>query len=120
MKDSVVRFITEQEVALTQREADNFRLVPPGTYSHRTFAYGFARVGITNGLVAYMIWNDGVCREVHWSNLTCQLDPQPHYSGPRAARRAAGAAGAAGDGKPRKEKKTPEQRIEELLADLID
>ena len=83
MKDSVVKFARDQGLHLTQRDADNYRPVPPGTYSHRTFHWGYSRTGITDGVHAHMIWSDGVCREVQLCNMTVQLDNPGTYMGPR-------------------------------------
>lgn len=73
MKDSVTKFCLLNEVHLPFKTAEDFRMLPDGTYTHRTLPFGSARLGITNGLVAFVLFNTGL-QYVQFSNLNIVLD----------------------------------------------
>lgn len=77
MKDAVAKFIKNQGLQLPALRADEFRLLEPGVYSHNTLPFGTSRDGITDGLTAFIVWPDGITREVHCTNLTVVLDAKP-------------------------------------------
>ena len=50
----VIKFLKDNDFRLPNKDLPNWRLVPEGTYTHKTLPYGAMRVGITNGIIAYM------------------------------------------------------------------
>ncbi len=94
MKDNinpVTAWLLAHSVTLSVRRALDFRLLPPGTYTHRTFAFGASRSGITDGVHTILaVTNaDGVGTrtvEVMHANLDVRLDAPPAPYRPRKQR----------------------------------
>lgn len=121
--DSVNAFVLRHAVQLSARRALDYRVLPPGTYSHRTGLFPSCREGITDGVHA-LLWTGERVIEVAHSNLLVDLDPveQPAASdtsvkvvSPTYAYRIARTALAdtryvAQRGKPRREKQTRHER----------
>ena len=80
MKEFVLAFCTRYSVTLPHFDADNYRPVEPGTYNHRTLAYGDMREGITNGVICHMYSHikERVV-EVHLDNMDFAPESQATY-----------------------------------------
>lgn len=76
MTDSVANFCIKHRVILPHAKADDFRLIQPGTITHRTLPYGSGRSGITNGVVAHVAFSSG-CKHVELRNLHIVWDKKP-------------------------------------------
>lgn len=80
MKDKVVEFIKHHSIQLDKREAENFRPLDAGTYTHKTYGWT-GRRGITNGLIVHLLLFTGEVKEVQLSNLDIKLDVKHIYKG---------------------------------------
>lgn len=76
MKDSIVAFCHQHCLRLPERDVDDWRPLPGGTYTHRSLPYGPMRDGITNGVVCFMATGDTLVY-VHLLNMDVILDPKP-------------------------------------------
>lgn len=83
MTDYVTQFILRHAVQLPNRMAYQFRPLQqperPGTFSHSTLPYGSSREGITNGVVAYVLFTVAGCecvKHVSLANLEFDTDKQ--------------------------------------------
>lgn len=86
MKNEVVSFCRTHNLRLPVRDIEDYRLVPPGVYTHKQLPYGPLLDGITNGVIAFMVRQGETpdqpssIVEVHLDNLNVILDPVPGRS----------------------------------------
>lgn len=71
---SVTSWLIHHNAQLCARRPDDFRLVQPGVYCHRTLPYGPSRSGITNGDVVLLATADHGVVECRYENLDIKLD----------------------------------------------
>lgn len=74
-------FVTHYNLQLKPSEADDYTLLPPGTYTHKTLPYGPIRLGIRRGDVAYVATEGHGVVEVHLSNMSFHPDSATPYRG---------------------------------------
>ncbi len=83
LNTGVARFMKEHDLRIDPRRAHDFRPVDIGTYTHKNLPLGHARDGITDGIHAYMLWSDGIMREVMLENLNFRPDSKAGIAQPK-------------------------------------
>lgn len=89
MNDHVISFLAAHNLQLVVKDVANWRPVPLGTYTHRTLPFGPMRLGITNGVICYMVSVHTVGTipysavvEVHLDNMVFVPDEPPVFKRP--------------------------------------
>ena len=83
----VTSWLLQNSARLASRRPDDWRLLQPGTYSHRTLKYGASRSGITDGVIAMLATDSHGVVEVQLASLDVKLDSTAVFRGrkPRTA-----------------------------------
>lgn len=77
----VTHWLLQHGARLATRRPDDWRLLQPGTYSHRTLPYGASRSGITNGDTVLLATQSHGVVEVRFENLDVKLDSTAVFKG---------------------------------------
>lgn len=73
---SLTNFCIRHQVLLPHKTAEDFRPLPRGTYYHNQLHLGSSREGITNGVVAFLVFGEKLVH-CHLKNLNAVLDAPP-------------------------------------------
>lgn len=66
-------FLLVNHIQLPARELAQWRMMPLGIYTHKNSLFPPANSGVTNGLVCYILCQDGQVAHVQLSNLNLEL-----------------------------------------------